>query len=98
MIIVLLSCVDAALTLSLMQAGAYEVNPLMAPFVGGSPLVFTVLKVGLTAGGVILLTLAARMRAFGRIPVSFFLYAVLIGYGTLVVYELKLLEETLLTS
>jgi hypothetical protein len=95
--IVLLSCVDAALTLALMERGAYEVNPFMAPIVGGSPLVFTLVKVGLTAGGVVLLTLAARMRAFGRIPVSFFLYAVLIGYGTLVVYELKLLEETLLT-
>jgi Domain of unknown function (DUF5658) len=98
MLIVLLSCVDAALTLSLMQAGAYEVNPVMAPIVGGSPLVFTVIKVGLTAGGVILLTLAARMRAFGRIPVSFFLIAVLIGYGTLIVYELDLLDQTLLTS
>jgi hypothetical protein len=97
MLIVVLSCVDAALTLSLMAHGAYEVNPLMAPIVGGSPLVFTLIKVGLTAGGVIMLTLAARMRAFGRIPVSFFLYAVLLGYGTLVVYELKLLEETLLT-
>lgn len=96
-LIVVLSCVDAALTLSLMSHGAYEVNPLMAPIVGGSPLVFTLIKVGLTAGGVVLLTLAARIRAFGRIPVSFLLYAVLVGYGTLVVYELKLLEETLLT-
>ena len=97
MLIVLLSCVDAALTLSLMSHGAYEVNPVMAPIVGGSPLVFTLVKVGLTAGGVVLLTLAARMRAFGKVPVSLLLYAVLIGYGTLVVYELKLLEETLLT-
>jgi hypothetical protein len=97
MLIVLLSCVDAALTLSLMSHGAYEVNPLMAPIVGGSPLVFTLIKVGLTAGGVVLLTLAARMRAFGKIPVGFLLYGVLIGYGTLVVYELKLLEEILLT-
>jgi len=97
MLIVVLSCVDAALTLSLMSHGAYEVNPIMAPIVGGSPLVFTLIKVGLTAGGVVLLTLAARMRAFGKIPVSFLLYAVLIGYGMLVVYELKLLEETLLT-
>jgi hypothetical protein len=97
MLIIVLSCVDAALTLSLMSHGAYEVNPFMAPIVGGSPLVFTLIKVGLTAGGVVLLTLAARMRAFGRLPVSFLLYAVLIGYGTLVVYELKLLEETLLT-
>jgi len=98
MLIVMLSCVDAALTLSLMEHGAYEVNPIMAPIVGGSPLVFTLIKVGLTGGGVVLLTLAARMRAFGRIPVSFFLYAVLIGYGTLIVYELKLLEETLITT
>jgi Domain of unknown function (DUF5658) len=97
MLIVVLSCVDAALTLSLMSHGAYEVNPIMAPIVGGSALVFTLIKVGLTAGGVVLLTLAARMRAFGRIPVSFLLFAVLIGYGTLIVYELKLLEETLLT-
>jgi Domain of unknown function (DUF5658) len=96
-LIVALSCVDAALTLSLMSHGAYEVNPIMAPIVGGSPLVFTSIKVGLTAGGVVLLTLAARMRAFGRVPVSFLLYAVLIGYGTLVVYELELLEETLRT-
>jgi hypothetical protein len=97
MLIVLLSSIDAALTLTLISHGAYEVNPLMAPIVGGSALAFTVIKVGLTAGGVILLTLVARMRAFGKIPVSFFLYAVLAGYGTLVVYELRLLEETLLT-
>ena len=97
MLIVVLSCVDAALTLSLISHGAYEVNPIMAPIVGGSALVFTLIKVGMTAGGVVLLTLAARMRAFGKIPVSFLLYAVLIGYGTLVVYEVKLLEATLLT-
>jgi hypothetical protein len=94
MLIVVLSCVDAALTLTLISHGAYEVNPIMAPIVGGSVLVFTLIKVGLTAGGVVLLTLAARMRAFDKIPVSFLLYAVLIGYGTLVVYELRLLEAT----
>ena len=93
-LIVILSCVDAALTLTLIAHGAYEVNPIMAPIVGGSALIFTLVKVGLTAGGVVLLTLAARMRAFGKIPVSFLLYAVLLGYGTLVVYELRLLEET----
>jgi hypothetical protein len=97
MLIVLLSCVDAALTLSLISHGAYEVNPIMAPIVGGSALVFTLIKVGLTAGGVVLLTVTARMRAFGKIPVSFLLYGLLLGYGTLIVYELRLLEETLLT-
>jgi Domain of unknown function (DUF5658) len=97
MLIVLLSSIDAALTLTLIQQGAYEVNPFMAPIVGGSTLVFTVIKVGLTAGGVVLLTLVARMRAFGKVPVSFVLYGVLLGYGALVVYELRLLEVTSLT-
>ncbi len=95
--IVVLSCVDAALTLTLIDHGAYEVNPFMSPIVGGSPLVFTLVKVGLTAGGVVLLTLVARMRAFGRIPVGLVLYSVLLGYGMLVFYELRLLEETSLT-
>jgi Domain of unknown function (DUF5658) len=97
MLIVLLSSVDAGLTLALVSRGAYEVNPFMAPIVNGSALVFTVVKVGLTAGGVILLTLLVRVRAFGKIPVSFLLYALLAGYGTLVVYELQLLGETSLT-
>jgi hypothetical protein len=96
MLIVVLCCVDAALTLTLIAHGAYEVNPFMAPIVGGSALTFTLVKVGLTGAGVVMLTLAARMRAFGKIPVGFLLYAVLAGYGTLVVYELRLLEEILL--
>ena len=97
MLITLLSCVDAALTLTLLQHGAYEVNPFMAPIVGDSPLVFTLVKVFLTASGVVMLTLAARIRAFGRIPVSFVLSGVLAAYAVLVIYELRLLEETLLT-
>ena len=95
-LILVLSCIDAALTLTLIDHGAYEVNPLMAPIVGGSALLFTVIKVGLTGGGVVLLTLAARMRAFGKIPVSFLLYGLLLGYSTLIIYEFRLLE-TLLT-
>ena len=37
----------------------------MAPLVGGSALTFALVKVGLTAGGVLLLTQLARLRAFG---------------------------------
>jgi len=97
MLILVLSCVDAGLTLTLISHGAYEVNPFMAPLVGGSALIFTLVKVGLTAGGVVMLTLLARIRAFGRIPVSFVLYALLAGYAGLVVYEFRLLEQILFT-
>jgi hypothetical protein len=98
LLILLFSCADAFLTLRLIEQGAYEANPFMAPLVGGSALGFTVVKIGLTSAGVIFLTLLSRTRAFGRVPVSLLLYTVLAGYGALIVYELRLLEDTLLAS
>lgn len=92
-LIVLLSCADAFLTLTLIGQGAYEVNPLMAPLVSGSPLAFTLVKVGLTGAGVVILTLLARLRAFRRIPVGALLYALLAAYAVLVVYEAQLLQR-----
>lgn len=92
MLIVALSAADALLTLMLMEQGAYEINPFMAPLVGGSALSFALVKVGLTAGGVVLLTQIARIRAFGRIPVGAFLYSVLVLYGALIAYEFSLLN------
>ncbi len=97
MLILILSCADAFLTLNLMDRGAYEINPFMAPLVGGSPLLFTVVKIGLTGGGVVLLTVLARVRLFSAIPISFVLYGVLGAYAVLVIYEFKLLQETLFT-
>ncbi len=95
--ILLLSCADAFLTLTLIDRGAYEVNPFMAPLVQGSPLAFTVIKIGLTAGGVVFLTLLARMRAFRHVPISLLLYGLLAAYTFLVIYETKLLEEIFFT-
>jgi hypothetical protein len=98
LLILLMSCADAFLTLMLMDRGAYEVNPLMAPLVGGSSLLFTLVKIGLTSGGVVLLTILARMRVFRGIPISFLLYGLLAAYAVLIIYEMKLLEETFLTA
>lgn len=91
-LIVTFSCADAALTLALIERGAYETNPLMRPLVYGSALPFTVVKVTLTAGGVVLLTLLASMRLFGRLSAGLLLYALLAGYGALIVYEFSLLD------
>ena len=91
-LIVTLSCADAALTLALIEHGAYETNPLMRPFVYGSALPFTVVKVVLTAGGVVLLTLLASMRLFGRLSAGMLLYALLAGYAALIGYEFSLLD------
>lgn len=93
MLIVIGSCTDALLTLILIERGvAVEANPLMAPLVGHSALAFALVKVLLTAGGVLLLTQLARIRAFGRIPVGAFLYLVLAIYGALIAYEVNLLN------
>ena len=91
-LIVVSSCIDALLTLMLVEHGAYEANPLMAPLVGDSAVAFTLVKIGLTAGGVVLLTQLARIRAFGRIPVGVLLYTVLVIYSALIVYEFGLLN------
>ncbi len=83
-----------------MNSGAYEANPFMAPLVGGSALRFTLIKLGLTGGGVVVLTILARTRLFRRVPISFVLYGVLAAYAVLVVYEFQLLthlQEKLLT-
>ncbi|HEY2274765.1 MAG TPA: DUF5658 family protein [Steroidobacteraceae bacterium] len=90
-LILALSCTDALLTLALLERGASEANPLMRPLVLGSALPFTVVKVGVTAGGVVLLTLLASLRVFGRLQAGVLLYALVAGYGALILYELRLL-------
>jgi hypothetical protein len=95
LLILVLSCVDGFLTLMLLNRGAYEANPVLAPLAYGSGLSFAITKIALTASGVVVLTLLARLRAFGRLRVSAVLYAILIGYGLLIFYELWLLERLL---
>lgn len=91
-LILLLCSADALLTLTLISHGAIEINPFMAPLVTGSGHAFAGWKLGLTALGVVLLTVLARLRAFGR-TVGVILYIVLGMYVALVGYELFLLRN-----
>lgn len=90
-LILVLCAGDAVLTVVLISHGAYELNPLLAPLIGGSGALFAGVKVGLTGVGVVVLTLLSRVKAFGRMPVALILYAVLAGYAALIAYELHLL-------
>ena len=85
--ILVLSGLDAVLTLALLERGATEANPLMAMLVSHGDAHFAAWKLALTAAGVVMLTLVARLRAFGNLPVSLVLYAVLGVYGALIAYE-----------
>ena len=78
--ILLLCAADALLTLTLISHGAVEINPLMDPLVRGSGHSFGYWKIGLTAMGVLVLTLLARVRFWGR-AVGTILYVVLGAYA-----------------
>jgi hypothetical protein len=90
--VLLLSVADALLTLTLISHGAIEVNPLMDPLVRGSAHSFAYWKIGLTAMGVVVLTLLANLRIWGC-SVGNILYMTLAGYAALVIYELFLLRN-----
>jgi len=64
----------------------------MDPLVRGSGHAFGYWKIGLTAMGVTMLTLLARLRFWGG-AVGTVLYVVLAGYVALVAYELFLLRN-----
>ncbi len=96
MLILLLCTTDALLTLTLLNLGAQEINPFMKPLVTGSGPAFAIWKMGLTSAGVVMLTILARLRAFGFLPIGVLLYAVLGLYALLVAYELWLLERLLM--
>ena len=91
-LILLLCSADALLTLTLIARGGEELNPFMDPLVHGSGHAFAAWKFGLTAAGVVLLTLLARLRVFGK-GVGTILYGVLGMYAVLVGYELFLLQN-----
>jgi len=91
--ILLLSVADALLTLTLLNHGANEANPIMAPLVTGSGHWFAFWKVGLTTAGVVVLVLLSRYRLFGRIRVGALLYVVLALYVALITYEWSLLHR-----
>jgi hypothetical protein len=89
--ILLLSVVDAFLTLVLLQGGAAEVNPIMGTLIYSSVAVFAALKMAMTSIGIILMVVLARYRFMRLLRVEWVLYGVLITYVSLVSYEVWIL-------
>ncbi len=85
--ILLLSCVDAALTLYLLSHGAVELNPFMAFLIDINPQLFVIVKLGLTGIGLILLIAHINFRIFNIIRVDHCLYLSLFIYLALASYE-----------
>lgn len=90
--VLLLSCTDAALTMNLLQQGASEINPFMEWLLNMDKSLFFLVKLALTAVGVVVLVAYKNFRLFNQIKAGHVLYAFLAGYALLVKYELVLLS------
>jgi hypothetical protein len=91
----LLSMADAFLTLTLLNSGADEINPIMAALLDRGTLAFTVFKMATTGVCVVALVILSRHRFMRLIRVEIVMYIVLGTYLSLIGYELWLLKRPL---
>ncbi|GMQ84431.1 MAG: hypothetical protein BMS9Abin06_1230 [Gammaproteobacteria bacterium] len=89
--VLLLSCLDALLTLTLLNRGAYEANLLMAHLLETSDVVFVVTKVAVTAIGIVFLLMHSHFRLLHITSGKRILQYLVPVYGLLIIYELFLL-------
>lgn len=87
--IVLVFCVvDGTMTISLIERGAWEANPLMRYALSVSHEFFFLLKYFLTAGGLMYLMINGERRVFGgSLSLEEVIWGVLVLYQGLVIYE-----------
>jgi hypothetical protein len=82
-----LSVADAFMTVTLLNNGAEEANPLLALFVNRHPTLFAAVKMALTGVGIVLLVAVARSRLFRVISGRLVFQILVLAYFALVVYE-----------
>ncbi len=83
----LLSCVDAAMTLSLLDAGMIEANPFMAALLGQGTTAFIASKMLLTGTSILILVFLAKAQFLNRFRTGLLLTVIFSFYCCLVCYE-----------
>lgn len=91
----LMSCVDALMTLQLLDRGMVEVNPLMAAVLGHGTTYFAISKMLLTGVGILALVFLAKARFLNRVRTGLFLTMFFSFYACLVCYEFVYLLKVL---
>jgi len=91
----LLSCLDAVMTLELLRHGAHEANPVMASAMGVSTASFAAMKMLLTGFGILTLVFLAKARFMDRIRIGAMLTVLFVGYACLICYEIVSLLKLL---
>ena len=89
--IVLLSSLDALLTLTLLNHGAYEANQLMAHLMEFGTVTFVVTKVAITCFGMLFLLMHSHFQILKITNGKQMLKLLLAVYGALILYEIVLL-------
>ncbi len=87
-----LSVADAFLTVTLLNNGAEEANPLLALFVLTHPSLFAGVKMALTGVSIVLLVAVAQSRLFRVISGRLVFQGLVLAYLALVLYEAWLLR------
>jgi hypothetical protein len=93
--ILVLSALDAAITLNLLQHGAVEANPFMDWLLQIDIQLFVAIKLALTGIGVVFLVTLADFQLLRLFRMRSVLYCCLLMYVTLMVYEFYLLRNYL---
>jgi hypothetical protein len=86
--IMLLSCADAFLTLTLMQHGMIEANPIMNTMLSQGTAAFAVSKIVMTGTSILILVFLAKSRFMNRFRTGLFLTFFFSVYCCLVCYEI----------
>jgi len=89
--ILLMSCLDALLTLNILHAGGRELNGLMDWLIRSDVFWFLGVKIGLTGMAISLLAIAVNRHLLGVLPVIHILQFVCLGYVALMAWEVHLL-------
>lgn len=89
--IMILSSLDAFMTLQLLELGATEINPVMAAVMGEGTRAFAASKMLLTGTAILVLVFLAKAHVFNRFRTGLSLTVVFGFYCCLVCYEFVLL-------
>lgn len=81
------SCLDAFMTLQLLDRGMYEANPLMRAIMGHGTTAFAVSKMLLTGTSILILVFLAKARFMNRFRTGLFLTVFFSFYACLICYE-----------
>ena len=92
-IIILLSSLDAFLTLILLNHGAVELNVLMDWLIKNDIRTFAAVKLAITGLALIILVLHFNFHIYRVLPVRYLIYALMPIYAFLIAHEINLLGE-----